>query len=117
MHLGCFRPYSFPDYGSSDARAAAQAARTEVEILRGEIERLLILSEALWMLLKEKNGYQDDVLTAKMAEIDLRDGKLDGRVATKEGPVECPNCHRALARRRPSCLYCGRAVLREPFAR
>ena len=43
MHLPSFRPSSPPDFGSAGARSEAQAARTDVELLRGEIERWGVL--------------------------------------------------------------------------
>ncbi|MCF7838102.1 MAG: hypothetical protein K9N49_05685 [Candidatus Marinimicrobia bacterium] len=51
-----------------------------------------------------------------MTEIDLRDGELDGAVAP--GPPEnCTHCGRVLLGVRPICLYCGKRVARNPFAR
>ena len=76
-------------YDRADAVDAAREARTEVELLRMDVERLLIISEALWRMLREKGGYTDEDLVNRMAEIDLRDGALDGKVA-KGPPAQCP---------------------------
>lgn len=102
---------------ANSANAAARDVKNEADELRFEIERLLMITEALWSMVKDQHGYNDDQLIAKVAEIDMRDGKLDGRVTTKEGPLACPQCGRTLGKRRPACLYCGTAVARDPFAR
>lgn len=91
-------------------------ASDEVTVLRDEIERLLIVTEALWTILKEKHGLDDEELVRQMVGIDLRDGRLDGRLAT-EPPQPCPKCGRTLAKRRVRCLYCGELVAPSPFAR
>jgi hypothetical protein len=103
-------------YDRAEAVEAARGARTEVELLRMDVERLLIISEALWTILKEQHGGTDEDLARRMAEIDLADGALDGKVA-KEPPATCPHCKRTLHKRRPWCLYCGGQVLQDPFAR
>lgn len=99
-----------------EAVKASRDARTEVELLRMDVERLLIISEALWRMLREKGGYTDEDLVNRMVEIDMRDGALDGKVA-KGPPAQCPHCKRTLHKRRPWCLYCGGQVLQDPFAR
>ncbi|HUU32157.1 MAG TPA: hypothetical protein VMY69_08675 [Phycisphaerae bacterium] len=117
-----FRPVTgmFSDvsarYDRAEAAEAARGARMEVELLRMDVERLLIISEALWRLLREKGGYADEDLVNRMVEIDMRDGALDGKVA-KGPPATCPHCKRTLHKRRPWCLYCGGQVLQDPFAR
>ena len=102
---------------ASSARAAARDTKTEVNMLKCEIERLLMITEALWTIIKEKSGCDDRELVKRITEIDLRDGKLDGRVAVKKGPLHCPRCKRTLSKRIPVCIYCGTAVAKDPFAR
>ncbi len=75
-----------------------------------------MITEALWMMLKKQHGYSDDDLSKLVSEIDLRDGRLDGRVA-KSPPQPCPYCKKMMARHRPLCIYCGKPVPPTPFAR
>lgn len=89
---------------------------TESAYLRQEIERLLILNEAMWTLLQKKLGLEDADLIREMVQIDMRDGKLDGKVAAT-GPEACPACGRTLFKHRPRCLYCGELVPPKPFQR
>jgi hypothetical protein len=88
----------------------------QVENLEFQVERLLMITEALWGILKEKHGYSDGELINRVAMIDLKDGKLDGKVA-KSGPAACPRCQRALNRNRCICIYCGEKVVQDPFGR
>ena len=103
-------------YDRTDAARVAHEARTEVELLRMDVERILIICEALWTILKEQHGCTDEDLVNRMAEIDMKDGVLDGKVA-KKPPAKCPHCQRTLHKQRPWCLYCGGQVLQDPFAR
>ena len=107
---------SMASVSASAARSDAASARTEVESLKMDVERLLMITEALWTILKEKDGYDDNELIKRMVTIDMRDGKLDGKVAP-EPPHKCPKCDRTLFKNRPRCLYCGEPVAVDPFQR
>ena len=101
---------------ASEAREKAQDAATQVGFMKQDIERLLMITEALWMLLQRAHGYTEDDLKNLINEIDLRDGSLDGRVTKKE-TLECPSCHRVVTARQLKCIYCGQLLQQEPFAR
>ena len=103
-------------YNAASARADANAARTEVDVMRMDVERLLMITEALWSILKEQHCYDDNELIKRIVTIDMRDGKLDGRVAPEPPPM-CPACHRTLYKNRPRCMYCGEPVALDPFKR
>ncbi|MFH0952699.1 MAG: hypothetical protein V1873_00035 [Verrucomicrobiota bacterium] len=108
------------DFAAQAAAAQAQAkagqVKTDLEMLQYDIERLLMITEALWGILKEKYNLEDSVLIDRVLEIDQRDGRLDGRVAPGP-PASCPKCGRTLERKRPFCLYCGQPIARDPFER
>jgi hypothetical protein len=93
-----------------------ESPRADVKSLELELERLLMITEALWEILKEKHGYTDDELVRRIALIDLKDGTLDGRVA-KSAPAQCPKCGRVLGKRHVTCLYCGTQLVQDPFVR
>lgn len=104
------------DTEASRALSSASTANSEVSLMRADIEKLLMISEALWTMLKEQHGYSDDDLFNKIQEIDMQDGRADGRVAPKPREA-CPSCGRILISHRPVCLYCGQGVYRDPFDR
>ena len=98
------------------SQSSVNDAKTDIAMLEHEVERLLMITEALWQILKEKHGCDEEELMRRVAVIDLADGKLDGKVA-KSPPMECPGCQRALNRRHHTCLYCGTQFVPPPFAR
>ncbi len=103
---------------ASSAKEAARDAKSQVRQIGGEIERLLMITEALWIFMREQHGYTDEDLIKKIAEIDLRDGKLDGKVSAAPAEVKrCANCDRPVGKKRATCLYCGSAVVQDPFER
>lgn len=102
--------------GERASRVAADV-RTQNEFMKCDVEKLFMLTEALWTILKEEHGYTDDDLLQRIQEIDMRDGKLDGKVAQEKIRPDCPQCGRKLMGRRPVCLYCGAEVTLDPFKR
>ena len=106
-----------------DHDAAALSAQDEVrrtsenaDRLKADIERLLLISEALWQILKEQHGYEDEELVRRVLEIDNRDGRIDGKLAARP-PGNCPHCNRPVVRNRRFCIYCGEPTPVELFAR
>jgi hypothetical protein len=98
-------------------RASHQAteAKVEAQHVQLQLENLLLINAALWELMKESLNLSEEMLMAKVQEVDLRDGQLDGRMSTnrlnetgeKVGPRACPKCNRVFAKRHMKCIYCG----------
>ena len=109
------RANSAQSAGESASRVATDV-RTQNEAITCDVEKLFMITEALWAILKEQHGYTDDNLGQMIQDIDLRDGKLDGKVAKQQNP-SCPQCGRTLMGKHPVCLYCGTGVARDPFER
>lgn len=101
---------------AQNAQRDARDAKTKFELLQCDVERLHMITEALWMILKQQHGYKDEDLAKLVTDIDMRDGRLDGRVAPSE-PRTCPHCGHVLGRTRPFCYYCGQPVQAELFVR
>jgi hypothetical protein len=104
--------------GAGEGVAAAKAARqaqSKVAEIEAKCDRALLVCEALWTIMRDKLGVPEDELVARVNEIDLSDGRLDGKVR-KENAVSCPSCGRTIARRFPKCIYCGQPVVHDPFA-
>ena len=90
------------------AQRSADEARRTLEKLELKIESLTLTCRALFEFLQDKEVITEKQLAEKMREIDLRDGKADGRLASK--PLTCTDCNRtssAKAANRSKCLYCG----------
>lgn len=93
---------------TSDARTRAEMARELVAQLESRVDRLTLANAAMWEIMQQQLGVTDEVLKAKVAEIDIRDGRLDGKIDSRE--TTCSKCRRKLSRRHAKCLYCGENV-------
>jgi hypothetical protein len=80
-------------------------SRERLRELEHEIQRVKLLNQALWEVLREKTGLTDAELEKKIHEVDLRDGMQDGRMT--ETPLKCPTCGRVSSSKHWKCLYCG----------
>jgi hypothetical protein len=89
----------------ADTRGSIQEVRTELDELRMRTEKLALVNMALWSLLRDRLGVTDEDLEKRIQEIDLQDGKLDGRAAP--GASKCVRCSRMVSHRHKRCLYCG----------
>ena len=94
--------------GSAESNATRASQKAEsldkrVEYLEERLDRLSLISLALWTLLKDR-GLTEQQLMERVQELDMRDGELDGRV--KSGLINCPQCGRPLSQRHRTCLYC-----------
>lgn len=98
----------------SDAKRQARRAASTTEILQGQVDRLALAVEALWTLLRDSTGITDEQLRARIKEIDLSDGKLDGKVT--RAPSKCPDCGRTVAKRHLRCIYCGKELEGSPLS-
>jgi hypothetical protein len=101
------------------ARAAAGSARDtalnaqekvqrEIHRLESKIDGLALISQALWELIRQHTSLTDADIRAKVAEIDARDGRIDGRITGTPG--SCAKCNRPTHSRQVSCMYCGEPI-------
>lgn len=98
------------------AESAAREATTNVEIFKHDIDRLLLITEALWTFMKQQHGYTDDALVQLIQGIDSRRSTVAGVIA-KDPPMACPACGRPNTATRTFCVYCGKPLPTKPFAR
>jgi hypothetical protein len=87
-----------------------------VDRLRKDVERLYMITNALWFILKDRYKLEDEDLVKLITAVDMQDGRMDGRVAAAP-PQSCPQCGRVLSRRHAHCIYCGAVTNNNPFAR
>ncbi len=96
------------------ASVATERLETEGERLRRDFGHLALATEGIWLLLKEHYGFTDEQLAAKIREVDLRDGHIDGH-PPQSGIAHCKQCGRALMKGAPRCVYCGTENTLAPF--
>lgn len=75
------------------------------EHFEARIEKLVLINMALWELLKANTELTDEDLLKKVQEIDMRDGKIDGKL--QKSAKKCPDCGRVVNVKHNRCLYCG----------
>ncbi len=76
--------------------------------LNRQVQKMALVNQALFELLKEKVGISDEELRRKVREVDLRDGVQDGDLKAK--PLKCPKCGSTVTAGALSCMGCGATV-------
>jgi hypothetical protein len=102
---------------SQAASRAAAEVQSRNESIQFDIEKLFMITEALWNIFKDQCGYTDEHLIQMIRDIDLCDGKLDGKVAKSTEPRTCTQCSRTIMRNQLRCIYCGAEAPQKPFER
>jgi len=93
------------ELAADGARQAALNTYQEIARLEQKIDRLSLISQAMWTLLKERTDFQEKDLIERITKLDMEDGKLDGR-RTKP-PEKCPKCDAYICNHFGRCLFCG----------
>jgi hypothetical protein len=90
------------------AQVDAEQAADRVRELEATVNHTALACQAMWELLRERVGITEAELQAKIKEVDLRDGTLDGRMTPVI--VHCPKCGKPSNTRHSQCMYCGAAI-------
>ena len=92
-------------FDASHAKDEVGRQADRVRELEFAVQRSALVNQALWELLRSRFDLEEADLLAKVKEIDLRDGKLDGRMSAQT--QTCPTCDRVLSAKYTRCIYCG----------
>lgn len=95
-------------YAKDSSRSNSDRIHHEAQRLEAKIDTLAIISQAMWEMIREKTDLTEKDIEAKIAEIDIRDGRRDGKITGK--PTQCPACDRPTHTRLKACPYCGTAL-------
>jgi hypothetical protein len=96
----------------STARRAGDKAgdlQSEVRSLADRLDRLTLISQAMWELLRERTNLSSDQIIAKIQEVDLRDGAQDGKMGRKV--FTCKSCGQKVSSSHRKCIYCGEPAI------
>jgi len=93
----------------SEAKNKTIDNKMSIKELQNSIDHLSLVTMAMSELLEEV-GFSRERLIEKIEEIDLRDGKKDGKYTPTN---TCSNCSRKVAPRHSKCLYCGTKIKRD----
>ncbi len=89
-----------------EARNQARDARADVAELGARVDRLSLITMALWSLVRDQLGLTEEQLAQRVQDLDLSDGKLDGKINPQA--TKCPKCGKMVSPRHARCWYCGR---------
>lgn len=93
---------------AKDAGRKAESAAAKLERMERQLDRVTIACQAMWEIIRDRGGATESMLKAKIEEIDLRDGRKDGKIS---GTVfECPSCGAKTNSKRKNCVICGEEV-------
>ncbi|MGV3629316.1 MAG: hypothetical protein ACO1PN_16685 [Betaproteobacteria bacterium] len=96
------------EFAKRDAESTAARLHSESLRLEAKIDALALVCQALWEIVREKTDLTENDIEQKMTEIDLRDGREDGRIA---GVMKkCPACNRPSHSSQSICIYCGASL-------
>jgi hypothetical protein len=90
---------------SANASNKANRAAEDVQRLQRQVEHLTLVCQSMWELLREHTSLTDDLLRVKVADVDTRDGKAEGKISGQIFP--CPACGANCNSSRQKCTMCG----------
>jgi hypothetical protein len=96
------------DSAKQDSARTDRQLQTETQRLESKIDGLALICQALYEVLRERTAISEQEIEAKIKEIDLRDGRSDGRITGH--PTQCPNCNRTAHTRQNVCMYCSTPI-------
>lgn len=79
--------------------------RDQTYDLTKKIDRLTLATQAMWELMRDRFGIEESELINKVVEIDLRDGRKDGKITSQARC--CPSCKRPMSSKSSTCAFCN----------
>ena len=102
--------YEIEGKQSKDQVATIRSTSTNkgrINELEIRYERLRLVTMAMWELLKTHTGLTESDLKKYIEELDMADGKLDGKIDQKKYFTNCSDCGRKILKSALVCVYCG----------
>lgn len=93
-----------------DASSRSKENALELDELKARVDRLYLVNQALWGLLKQKTGLTDAELQKAIEKLD----QVESKPASTAAGLVCKDCGKTVSRRHKVCIYCGGADLVEP---
>ena len=96
---------------SSSAGHRASQAQDRLKDLDKRLDHLTLYCQAMWELIRENTRLEEDDIVKKANEIDMRDGKADGKI--QAALLVCSVCHRNNNSQKKKCMYCNAELQRD----
>jgi predicted Zn-ribbon and HTH transcriptional regulator len=88
---------------------AAARAKQNAQAIAEKVDAMALANQAIFEILAERLGVSQEDVLRRMREIDLRDGRKDGKMGGK--PIVCRKCGRTTNTLQKTCVYCGELVV------
>jgi len=87
---------------ANEAESKLHREEYELERMSERVDKLMLICEAMWSLVKEKTELTDADLQQRVQQIDLASHSQEHTTVQT-----CPQCQRTMSTRYRRCLYCG----------
>lgn len=77
-----------------------QRNQAELDRLKGKVDRLTLLCQAMWHILRQMGDVPEEDLAVKFRELEEMHGE-------KALPGNCVACSRPIHMKRKMCIFCG----------
>ena len=81
--------------------------------LQRHVAVMALANQALYEILRDRLGISEEEVMYRMAEIDGRDGRKDGKMGARV--ISCRRCNHKVSTARQRCLYCAELVVEGPL--
>lgn len=95
---------------ASAAEGAARRAENAMERVEDQLQRQALIIRALLEMCAVKGLFHDKEFRQLVNDIDMSDGRLDGKFKPQQGPQQCPECGKVNGKHAVSCMYCNAAL-------
>src|SRR5262245_5666492 len=98
--------------GESEAERAAGRTRSMGAEMQDRVERLALLTQAMWELMAERTGLTIGDLAERVRQLDAQDGRMDGKrgVVADAPQIRCSSCQAVVPAGKTTCQFCGATV-------
>jgi hypothetical protein len=99
---------------SGAQKAAEKASEKTIDLsanadtLKRRLDVMALANQALFEILQSSLGIAEEEVLLRMAEIDGRDGKKDGKISPRV--VACVRCGKKVSTARLRCMFCNETV-------
>ncbi len=82
-----------------------RSSELSAEHLHERLDRMVLVCEAMWVLLRENSAFTDEHLAQTMDYLDSLDGKVDDKYVRTSNT--CTTCEAKVPLRSKICQFCG----------
>ncbi|MDA7506445.1 hypothetical protein N9920_02435 [Akkermansiaceae bacterium] len=90
---------------ASRAKDSADQAKSDLIGMQRQLDHLTLLCQSMWEVIQEETEITEARFRAKIADVDTRDGKADGKISPQV--FACPSCGANCNSARQRCTMCG----------